>query len=48
MECGTGQYRRLMEQYPLVTDAFLRLDEKYQVGSTWAVPRGYPRDYEVP
>lgn len=30
MDCGTGDYRRLMQQYPLVTDAFLALDEKFQ------------------
>ena len=30
MKCGTGAYVRLMEQYPLVTDAFLRLSVPYQ------------------
>ncbi len=28
--CGTGEYQRLMAQYPLVTDAFLGLDQKFQ------------------
>lgn len=30
MSCETGAYVRLMEQYPLVTDAFLNLAEPYQ------------------
>ena len=30
MSCGTGAYVRLMEQYPLVTEAFLNLAEPYQ------------------
>ncbi|PSC75034.1 Squalene synthase [Micractinium conductrix] len=28
--CGSGEYVRLMEKYPLVTDVFLRLDSQYQ------------------
>jgi hypothetical protein len=30
MDCGAGNYHRLMQKYPLVTDVFLALDEKYQ------------------
>ncbi|KAI3429253.1 hypothetical protein D9Q98_005350 [Chlorella vulgaris] len=30
MSCGSGEYVRLMENYPLVTDVFLRLDQRYQ------------------
>jgi farnesyl-diphosphate farnesyltransferase len=30
MECGTGHYRDLMEQYPLVTEVFLGLDPHFQ------------------
>ncbi|GAB4816197.1 hypothetical protein N2152v2_003243 [Parachlorella kessleri] len=30
MDCGAGEYRRLMQQYPLVSDAFLRLHPKFQ------------------
>mmetsp|Transcript_25712 Transcript_25712/g.43085 ORF Transcript_25712/g.43085 Transcript_25712/m.43085 type:complete len:469 (-) Transcript_25712:309-1715(-) len=30
MECGTGEYKRLMKEYPLVVDAFLQLKPEYQ------------------
>lgn len=30
MSCGAGEYVRLMENYPLVSDVFLSLDEEYQ------------------
>jgi hypothetical protein len=30
MSCGAGAYVDLMQRYPLVTDAFLRLDKSYQ------------------
>ncbi|PRW60803.1 Squalene synthase isoform A [Chlorella sorokiniana] len=30
MSCGSGEYVRLMEHYPLVTDVFLSLDKHYQ------------------
>ncbi|EFN59888.1 hypothetical protein CHLNCDRAFT_18492 [Chlorella variabilis] len=30
MSCGSGEYVRLMENYPLVTDVFQGLDKRYQ------------------
>ena len=52
MSCGYGPYVALMQKYPLVTDAFLRLAPSYQkVGylmpaiMPWAspyVPQCYP------
>lgn len=30
MSCGDGAYVRLMEEYPLVTEAFLKLGKPYQ------------------
>lgn len=36
MSCGYGPYVDLMQQYPLVTDAFLRLEGSYQkVRACW-------------
>ena len=29
-DCGTGDYKELMEKYPLVVDAFLKLSKPYQ------------------
>ena len=30
MDCGTDHYKHLLDQYPRVTAAFLRLDVSYQ------------------
>ncbi len=36
MECGSGQYTRLMQQYPRVVAVFSGLGEEYQkVGGCW-------------
>lgn len=42
MECGTGEYIKLMKEYPRVTDVFLRLPEDHKEVnciSTSFVPR---------
>ncbi len=51
MSCGYGPYVDLMQQYPLVTDAFLRIKPMYQkVTSTISLlwPTRFPRGFLEP